>query len=201
MIQRCENDIINENNLNNESDDSMTSRTPTVDVVMHPVRLRVIQHVAGREVTTAQLRKALPDVTPATLYRHVAALIDAGILRVVAERRVRGAVERTLALGQREARGGREELQAMSEEQHRRSFATFLAHLAADFDRFVTHGDAESRSFLGYGQTPLYVSADDLARIQEQIQQILDPYISGGSGEGHRVTLATVLIPEPPVED
>lgn len=38
------------------------------------------------------------DVPPASLYRHVARLVDAGVLAVVAERRVRGAVERTHVL-------------------------------------------------------------------------------------------------------
>ncbi|MFZ2175964.1 MAG: helix-turn-helix domain-containing protein, partial [Rhodococcus sp. (in: high G+C Gram-positive bacteria)] len=116
----------------------MVSRTPITDVVMHPVRMQIIQKLAGRELTTADLRRTLPDVTPATLYRHVAALLDAGILRVVDERRVRGAVERTLALGERAAHGDLDEVRAMTAEQHRRAFTVFLGQLAGQFDRFIT---------------------------------------------------------------
>ena len=89
------------------------------DVVMHPVRLRIIQQLGGRSLTTAQLRAALPDVTQATLYRHVATLVDSGILSVVEERKVRGAVERTLALGDRMAHVDQTELRAMSDAQLR----------------------------------------------------------------------------------
>ena len=92
------------------------------DVVMHPVRLRIIQQLGGRSLTTAQLRAALPDVTQATLYRHVATLVDAGILSIVEERRVRGAVERTLALGDRMAHVDQAGLRAMSDAQLRSAF-------------------------------------------------------------------------------
>jgi Fe2+ or Zn2+ uptake regulation protein len=40
-------------------------------------------------LTTTQLRARMPDVSPATVYRHVALLTDAGVLKVVEEQRVR----------------------------------------------------------------------------------------------------------------
>jgi hypothetical protein len=71
----------------------------TVELLLHPVRLRIVQAFLGRpDLTTAALRDQLPDVPAASLYRQVAMLVDAGVLAVVAERRVRGAVERTYAL-------------------------------------------------------------------------------------------------------
>ena len=77
----------------------MDSEPSIAEVVLHPVRLRIVQKLGGRELTTGALRKELPDITQATLYRHVSALIDAEIVTVVDERRVRGTIERTLALG------------------------------------------------------------------------------------------------------
>src|SRR5690606_38147985 len=73
--------------------------SPTVELVLHPVRLRIVQAFLGaRRLTTAGLQRELADVTPATLYRHVGALHDGGVLEVVEERHVRGATERTYAL-------------------------------------------------------------------------------------------------------
>ncbi|MDX2971953.1 helix-turn-helix domain-containing protein [Kribbella solani] len=163
------------------------------DVVMHPVRLRIIQQLGGRELTTAALRELLPDITPATLYRHVAALVEAGILSVVAERRVRGAVERTLALGERVAQVDQHELQAMSTAQLRDSVLTFLGHFAEDFDRFLA-ADPELRNLFGIGQTMLYVNTDDLAQLQADLTELLAPYRAEQPGR-QRVTLTTALIP------
>lgn len=166
------------------------------DVVMHPVRLRIIQQLGGRSLTTAQLRAALPDVTQATLYRHVATLVDSGILSVVEERKVRGAVERTLALGDRMAHVDQAELRAMSAAQLRSAFLAFLGDVSVDFDRFVDDDDPVLRDFVGFGRVPLYVDAADLATIQASLSELLAPYLTERGGGQRRVSLATVLIPE-----
>src|SRR5690606_25708604 len=115
----------------------MAPDRPIAEIVLHPVRMRIIQQLGGRSMTTAQLRDALPDVKQATLYRHVAALLEADILTVTEERQVRGAVERTLALGERMAHVGHQELQAMDAVQLRSAFTMFLSALSNDFERLL----------------------------------------------------------------
>jgi Fe2+ or Zn2+ uptake regulation protein len=67
-----------------------------VKLRLHPVRLRILEAFLGdRKLTTADLRAELPDISAASLYRHIAFLVEGGVLEVVAERRVRGAVEQT----------------------------------------------------------------------------------------------------------
>ena len=174
----------------------MPESSPLAELILHPVRLRIIQQLSGRQLTTTELRAALPDVSQATLYRHVAALVDADVVAIVEERRVRGAVERTLALGSRTPAVGAGELRRMEAEDLRRSFVTFVAHLTDGFDRFAESGDAELRDYLGFGSVPLYVSTDDLAAIQQSLGGLLAPYLVD-RGEGRRrVTLSTVLLPE-----
>ena len=72
----------------------------TADLLLHPVRLRIVQAFLGDRGAHHHDAPAaeLPDVPAASLYRHVARLVDAGVLAVVAERRVRGALERTYVL-------------------------------------------------------------------------------------------------------
>lgn len=172
----------------------MPEESSIADVVLHPVRLRIVQQLGGRSLTTAQLRAALPDVTQATLYRHVATLVETGILTVVDERRVRGAVERTLALGERMAHVDREELRRVDASQLRTAFLTFLGEVAADFDRFVA-GDPGLRDYSGFARTALYVDEEDLVRIQTGLVDLLSPYFTP-RGDRRRVMLATVLTPD-----
>jgi len=179
----------------------MPSAPKLADVVMHPVRLRIIQQLGGRDRTTTELRRALPDVPQATLYRHVAALVDAGVVAIAEERRVRGAVERTLTLGERMAHIDAPELRSMQSEELRRSFLTFLGHVGEGFDRFADADadadDARLREFLGFGQMPLYVTIDDLATIQQGLAELLTPYLADDGSGKQRVALSTVLLPEP----
>lgn len=56
----------------------------SVDLVLHPVRLRIVQAFLGnRELSTAQLAEELSDVPKSGLYRHLAVLADADVLSVV----------------------------------------------------------------------------------------------------------------------
>lgn len=176
----------------------MGKTSPIAEVVLHPVRLRIVQQLGGRRLTTAQLRAELPDVTQATLYRHIAALIDAEIVTVVDERRVRGTIERTLALGERMAHVGHDELAAMDEAELRNAFLAFLGSLGKSFDTFVENDDRQLRHYLGFGTTPLYVTTDDLAEIQARLGEILAPYRTDAGGDRMRVDLTTAVIPTPP---
>src|SRR3954463_11277591 len=107
----------------------------SADLLLHPVRLRVVQAFLGARTLTARvLRAELPDVPAASLYRHVGVLAEAGVLAVVGERKVRGAAERSYRLVPEAASVGAGDAAAMSPEQHRRAFATFVAGLLADFD-------------------------------------------------------------------
>ncbi len=165
------------------------------DLVMHPVRLRVIEALSGRTLTTRQLREALPDVAQATLYRHVAALVEAGFLAVAGERPVRGTVERRYRLGERLAHVDQRELEAMDAAQLRSAFVVFLRKLAADFDRLVDRDDVSDRDFLGFGQTVVHLGPDDPARLQSAFADLLTPYLDPAPGR-RRVVLNTALIPQ-----
>ncbi|MDF2558966.1 MAG: transcriptional regulator [Microbacterium sp.] len=174
----------------------MTPESSIADVVLHPVRIRIVQQLGGRDLTTAELRDAIPDVSQPTLYRHVAALIDAGVLAVSKERKVRGTIERTLTLGDRMAHVPEAEMQAMSDLQLRSAFLTFLGDVAGRFDRFADQDAPGARGFLGFGSVPLYVDDAALETLQAGIATLLEPYTTD-HGEGRRrVSLSTVLIPE-----
>src|ERR1700761_5513803 len=113
----------------------------TADLLLHPVRLRIVKAFLGnRTLTARQLAAELPDVPPATLYRHVDRLADAGVLRVVSERRVRGTVERTYGLDLLAAQVQPGPLAAMTADDHARAFVAYVAGMLGDFDRYLAGG-------------------------------------------------------------
>jgi hypothetical protein len=174
----------------------------TVDLLLHPVRFRVVQSLLGdRDLTTAQLRELLPDVPVATLYRHVATLVDGGVLQVVDERPVRGAVERTYRLVPEAATVDPAELQGLSPDEHRRHFLTFVAGLLGDFDRYLDgHGGPDGRADLlgdriGYRQAVMHLSDDEVDRMLAELGEVLGRYrgVPPGPARSRRV-LSTVLL-------
>ena len=189
---------IGENVVNHEYGCPMATPLTPTDVVLHPVRLRVVQAFLGdRELTTGDLRTELDDVPTATLYRQVAAMVDGGVLEVVGERRVRGAVERTYRLRAGAAYVDAEGAAAMSPDDHRRGFLTFVAGLLADFDRYLADGDPDlARDLVGYRQNALWLTEAELADLVAELQAVVRPRLDlEPDGERTRRLFSTVLMP------
>lgn len=177
----------------------MAGPTDTVELVLHPVRLRIIQALlGGRRLTTAQLGDELPGVTTATLYRQVATLAEAGVLVAVDERRVRGAVERTWELQLDTARITGDDLAGMSLEEHRRAFAAYVAGLLAGFDGYLARGEIDfERDRVGYRQVALWMTDGETDEFIAGLRELAARFVGHGSGDGRvRRVLSTVLIPD-----
>jgi DNA-binding transcriptional ArsR family regulator len=173
------------------------------DLILHPVRLRILQTLLGRrELTTAEIGSEVPEIPAATLYRHVGILAKAGVLEVVRERPVRGTTERTYRLVLDRASLGDEELAAMTPEDHRRAFTGFVAGLLQAFDRYLDAAVSDlRRDGAGYRQTALWLNDDELAALAGRIQGAVAEVAGNGPGEGRRRRiLSTVLIPADPPE-
>jgi Helix-turn-helix domain len=170
----------------------------SADLLLHPVRLRIVQAFLGdRALTTTELRSELVDVPAASLYRHVARLVDAGVLAVVAERRVRGALERTYVLRLAAASIGLNELAKMSPDEHRQAFMAFVAALLADFDRYLARGDVDLlRDGVSYRLAGIWLDAAELTELLRELVTVLQPRLANAPKPGRkRRILGTVLLP------
>ncbi|MFE3059851.1 helix-turn-helix domain-containing protein [Nocardia sp. NPDC059239] len=173
----------------------------SVELLLHPVRLRIVQAFLGdRTLTTSELNAELGHVPPGSLYRHVAKLVSAGVLDIVTERRVRGTVERTYRLRLSAAQITPDQLDAMSPEDHRRAFMGFVAGLMADFDRYVDGGDIDYlRDGVGYRMAGLWLDDAEFADFARDLGRVLAPRLANAPAPGRkRRILRTILIPDFP---
>jgi DNA-binding transcriptional ArsR family regulator len=169
----------------------------SADLLLHPVRLRIIEAFLGdRKLTTADLRAELPDVPPASLYRHLARLIDAGVLDVVAERKVRGTVERTYVKPGRQ-NVSRDELSQMSREDLRRAFLSYVAALLADIDRYLERDDIDlRRGGATFRIAALWLADDELRELAAGFGRLLRPYLDRpATPDRTRRVVRTIVLP------
>lgn len=69
------------------------------EILLNPIRIRIIQELSSKKsITATELCERISDVPRTTMYRHINILIDNNILSVVSEKKVRGSLERTIAL-------------------------------------------------------------------------------------------------------
>lgn len=70
-----------------------------VKLLSNPIRIRVMQYLQTYgEATTKQISEALKDISIPTLYRHINVMVKEEILLIKEERKVRGSLERLLAI-------------------------------------------------------------------------------------------------------
>jgi DNA-binding transcriptional ArsR family regulator len=171
---------------------------PSADLLLHPVRLRILQAFLGdRALTTSDLRSELKDVPPASLYRHVAKLVDAGVLSVVAERRVRGAVERTYVLRVAAGSVSLDEVDRMSREDRRQLFMAFVAGLLSDFDRYLSRDDIDFlRDGVSFSMSGLWLDEQEFGELMRDLARVFQPRLANAPRPGRRRRiLGSVLLP------
>lgn len=121
------------------------------EVVMNPVRQRIFQYFLLHETGTVKdIKKALPDVPSASLYRHVKILADSSILVVVGENRIRGTVESIYRLNKSALSAGEESGNAVQ---------MSLLSICAAFAKYFSGRQCRSRK--GYAAVhQLHTAAD-----------------------------------------
>jgi hypothetical protein len=172
----------------------------SADLLLHPVRLRIVKAFLGdRALTTRQLAAELPDVPAASVYRHVGRLAEAGVLHVVAQRRVRGITERTYMLRLFAAQIQPGEVEAMSPQEHGSAFLAYVAGLLGDFDRYLAaEPENAGRDGAGYRVAAMWLTDAELVDYQRDLAAITTPRLANGPTDGRRRRmLYTVMLPAP----
>jgi len=172
----------------------------SADLLLHPVRLRIVKAFLGdRALTTGQLTSELADVPAASIYRHVARLAQAGVLQVVAERRVRGAVERTYTLRAAAAAITPGEAAAMSADEHAAAFMGYVAGMIDDVDRYLASGRIDpQRDGADYRAGAMWLSDDEFAAFLRDLATVFQPRLANAPGKGRtRRMIYAVFVPVP----
>ena len=170
----------------------------SVELLLHPVRLRIVHAMTGGQaVTTAELCDRLPDVSKATIYRHVGLLADGGILDVVDERRIRGAVERTYRLHRERATIDPDAAANASKEDHRNVFAIAMATLLTEFNAYLDRADADPATDpVGYRQHAIWLSETELADLNGKLRAAIVPTLTNAPAPGRtQYLLSPILFP------
>ena len=150
-----------------------------------------------REMTTSDLCVRLADVPKSSVYRHVALLADAGVLEVVDEQRVHGAVERRYRLQQARAVIDQQTAASMTLDEHRRLFAAAIAALVSEFSAYLdSEGADPTADSVSYRQFPLWLSQTELASLYDEVGTSIQSRLGNTPAPDRKpYLLSTILFP------
>ncbi len=178
-----------------------------LDLALHPVRMRILMLLSGSQGFTPQkMAERMDDIPQATLYRHINRLAQGGLLALVAERPVRGTLEKVYALNtahERQLVGGEDAMEAfsqLSKEDHLRYFNSFLLSLLDAFSHYLSRTKQGHRDMaadgVGYHTLPLFLSDTEFAQFAGALNQALMPFLNMEAAPGRRKRLfSTVMMP------
>lgn len=140
------------------------------EVVMNPIRQRIFQYFLLHETGTVKdIKKALPDVPSASLYRHVKILADSSILVVVGENRIRGTVESIYRLNKSAMSAGEESGNAVQ---------MSLLSICAAFAKYFSGGNADpERDMLLFTNCTLLLTDGEFSDFLSEINEVALKYM------------------------
>lgn len=177
----------------------MMARKTKADLILHPIRMRILMALAGSRKTSQELADDLGDVPQATLYRHINRLAKSGIIEVVEERQVRGTVEKVYTLDTRASTLTAEDAANFSKDDHMRYFIAFVASLLDDFSRYIHQSETVDllADNVGYRKFPLKLSDEELKSVSAEMNAVLAPYIENSPRQDRRRRIfAFIVMPD-----
>lgn len=156
------------------------------EVVMNPVRQRIFQYFLLHEASTVkELKRALPDVPNASLYRHIKVLAEHSILTVVGENRIRGTVESVYQLN-------KEGL--ATEDEGGNAVQMSLLSICASFARYFAGDDVDpKRDMLLLTNCTLLLTDEEFSGFLSEINEIALKYMKAEANESSKMRQITLI--------
>ncbi len=164
---------------------------PKIELVLHPVRLRIMQTLTTELLTTQQISDRLPDVATSSIYRHLKILLDNEMVIVAETRQVKGIEEKFYQLVQA-PRLGPEAMANLTAVDHSRYFTTYVLTLLHGFAAYVEAVEARGEKVdmvadrVGYTEVAVWATKDELDAVSTAINQALIPLLQNGAGNGRQ---------------
>jgi DNA-binding transcriptional ArsR family regulator len=167
------------------------------ELLLHPIRGRIMMTLAGRRLTTRQIATLLPDVPPPTLYRQLRLLLDGGAVQVVGEEGTGRAAQRLYARSEGAGELSREELQGADPAEVMEQYSSFLGVLLAQFQASLHNYPVRASQHYLCGATPVVLPKERRDAFVAELRDLIARYQEGLETSRERSVFATLLFPEP----
>ncbi len=170
---------------------------PKADLILHPIRGRLLATLARREMTTREMAREIPDVSQASVYRHVTLLANAGILKVVREVPNRGLVERVYAFDPEDIYLNMDHLSDSTPEDFLRYFKSFLDAVSGQYHRYCIRPDARpQKDGVAFWGEVLYLTPAERLATLKALEDATQPFRDNApTPERERFYIGRIFIP------
>ena len=165
-----------------------------MEVILNPTRQRIIQYlVIHGQGSTGEIRQGMPDIPPASLYRHVKTLLEARLLEVVKEERIRGVIERSYRIARAHEAIGPQDVGAIIQ--------TGLLSLMSVFQEYFSRESCDpAKDMLSFSTSTLMMTDEEYLSFLMKLNALFSEAIKNKPVGGRKPRRLT-LISSPNEED
>ena len=170
------------------------SKLSKPNLILHPLRLRILSALAVRPLTPQELAEGLAAPLP-SLYRHLKLLLNAGFLEIVEMRQVRGALEKTYRL-KSPARLSAEDMAELDKQGLKHFFEVYTVSLIQEFTVYLEKAPQKPDLLadrVGCTEIAFYATDGELDLLGKQLNEALQPLAANPPGEGRRLRKLAVI--------
>ena len=170
-----------------------------LDLLLHPIRMGVVQNLIGnRKFTAQQLSRLLPDVPQATLYRHLDKLLKTGIITVIEENQIRGTIEKVYGMAESLGQDVNQEQLEATKEEHIKYFFTFLTLFLDDFQKYVSKKEIDIlKDGLSYRRGRYFLTDEEFEEFNNDLKNAFAKILDNEPDDGRKARIiGLVTIPD-----
>lgn len=160
-----------------------------LDLILHPVRLRILQALSVENLNTQQISEALPDVPTSSIYRHLKLLLDNNMIAVAGTRMVKGIEEKTYRLVQPPRIDDPAVMAELTADEHIHYFTMYASSLIQSFAAYVQSQQKTDMlaDRVGYSEGLVYASTEEIDELGKIINEAVMKLAANKPGEGRRL--------------
>ncbi|MBP6470866.1 MAG: helix-turn-helix domain-containing protein [Chloroflexi bacterium] len=159
------------------------------DLILHPVRFRILQVLAGETLTTQELADQLPDVPKSSIYRHLKLLLAGEIIAVTEARLVNGIQEKTYQLAQ-PLHLDADDVANLTAVEHMQYFTTYIMNVMRGFADYLETTEADTGGLdlladrVGYSELFFYASLAEMDTLHADLNAAFVKLATNKPGNG-----------------
>jgi len=163
----------------------------------NPARAKVYFEIAKAEQTVKTLLQILPEISQPTMYRHIKALLDCQLIKIVGEKQVRGVIEKSYGINEDAA----PDIQRIIEENDGAAyFQLFIQYITGVAQAFEAYSHDPNinilEDFSAFAVAPFYATKEETMETLGKLAEIIQPLIGNeATPERQLRSFCTILTP------
>lgn len=166
-----------------------------LDLMYHPVRIRIIRLLSLKTLTTKEIGDELSDVPTGTLYRQVKLLYDGHFLEVVKTVPKRGTVEKYFRLKKGSTDVKASDSATLSIDTLITQFRFFTESINNDYIQYLeTRSHSKEPHPISYNQYILNLTVEERNEFYRKLIELLDEFDHRDKKEGQKAWLVSSIV-------